>query len=95
MTPSNKLLESSILIEVLQNISNKYNYPAIVPGFLMCQNSPESILEMKGVMKHISKDWSTHLVTILETINLKPPVTILSIEVIIYFFDFIILIFNF
>mmetsp|Transcript_15365 Transcript_15365/g.16112 ORF Transcript_15365/g.16112 Transcript_15365/m.16112 type:complete len:537 (+) Transcript_15365:61-1671(+) len=80
ITPPNKLLESSIFIEVLQTISQKHNYPAIVPGFVVCQNSPESILEMKGVMKHVTKDWSTHLVTVLETINSKPPVQILTLE---------------
>lgn len=79
-------MESSVLIETLESISNKHNYPGIVPGFVVCYNTPESILEMKGIMKHVSKDWSTHLVTVLETVNSQKPFQILSVEVFYFLF---------
>jgi hypothetical protein len=54
------------LFETLQQISTNLKYPGIVPGFVDCANTPESLLEMKGVMKHVMKDWVTHLLMILE-----------------------------
>lgn len=59
-------------LEALQHISQQINYPAIVPGFISCLNTPESLLEMKGIMKHVIKDWVMHLLAIFEISKTSP-----------------------
>lgn len=71
LDPCNPKDVTSPLLDALQQISLRQNYPAIVPGFVSCLNTPESVLEMKGILKHAVKDWVMHLLAIFEMTELS------------------------
>jgi hypothetical protein len=66
------------LLETLQQISKTKSYPGIVPGFVFCADTPEAVLEMKGVMRHVMQDWVTHLLAILEMAS--EPIEMMKME---------------
>jgi hypothetical protein len=53
------------VLEALQQLSQRHAYPGLVPGLVTCSNSPEALLEMRGVMKHVTRDWAAHLLATL------------------------------
>jgi hypothetical protein len=72
---------TSPILEALQQISLVHRYPAIVPGFVTCPNTPEAVLEMRGVMKHVTKDWADHLVATLALSRAPEPFLLAAFEV--------------